>query len=218
MSEPAREGIADSLRRMLITGELAPGLVSEAELCNLLGCSRTPLREALRQLTYEHLIVLPPRKNVLIPQLGVLEFQQAHEAARFVEGICVALAAVRIDAQQLEQMRDLIARQRQANESRSFYDLAQLDCEFHVAIAKATANRHFSDTAALLHGFFARFTFQAYRAVGSADQSIAEHAGIVEALEKRDVQLAQQRLEEHTMKGGQRILAILGLGEEDQES
>jgi DNA-binding GntR family transcriptional regulator len=213
MTKPAREGIADSLRRMLITGELAPGVVSEAELCDLLGCSRTPLREALRQLSYEHLIVLPPRKNVLIPQLGVLEFQQAHETARFVEGVCVALAAVRSDEQQLEQLKDLVARQWQANEARSFYDLARLDWEFHVAIAKATANRHFCRAASSLHGFLARFTFQAFRASGGADQSIAEHARIVDALEERDVQLAQQMMEEHTMKGGQRILAILGLGE-----
>jgi DNA-binding GntR family transcriptional regulator len=217
VTEPARKGIADSLRRMLVTAELAPGVVSEADLCRLLGCSRTPLREALRQLAHDHLVVLAPRKNVLIPQLGVLEFQQAHEAARFVEGVCVALAAVRIDAQQLEQMREIIARQRRANEAGSFYDLAELDCEFHVAIAKATANLHLFETATRLHGFFARFTFQAYKASGGAGQSIAEHTRIVEALHEGDVDLARQRLEEHTMRGGQRILAILGLGEEERQ-
>jgi DNA-binding GntR family transcriptional regulator len=215
MSKPAREAIAGKLRRLLITGELVPGsLLSEADLCGLLSCSRTPLREALRQLSHEYLVVLPPRRNVLIPHLGVTEFQQANEAARFIEGICIGLAAERIDEQQLKEMMDIVAQQRAANEVRAFYDLAELDREFHTAIAKATRNRHFFDAAARLHSFFARFTYQAYKASGSGGLSIAEHGGMVEALEERDIRLAQQRLDEHTTKGGQRILAILGLGEE----
>jgi DNA-binding GntR family transcriptional regulator len=105
VSEPARKAIAGNLRRMLITGELVAGsILSEAELCELLDCSRTPLREALHQLSHEYLVVLPPRKNVLIPHLGVTEFQQAHEAARFIERVCVGLAAERINEPQLEEM------------------------------------------------------------------------------------------------------------------
>jgi DNA-binding GntR family transcriptional regulator len=216
VSEPARKAIAGNLRRMLITGELVAGsILSEAELCELLDCSRTPLREALHQLSYEYLVVLPPRKNVLVPHLGVTEFQQAHEAARFIERVCVGLAAERIDEPQLGEMKDIVARQKAADDAQSFFDLAQLDCQFHVAIAKATGNRHLLDSASRLHSFFARFTYQACKASGGAALSIAEHSLIVEALEKRDVQLAQQRLDDHTIKGGQRILAILGLGEED---
>jgi DNA-binding GntR family transcriptional regulator len=216
VSEPARKAIAGNLRRMLITGELVAGsILSEAELCELLDCSRTPLREALHQLSHEYLVVLPPRKNVLIPHLGVTEFQQAHEAARFIERVCVGLAAERINEPQLEEMKDIVARQKFADEAQSFFDLAELDCQFHVAIAKATGNRHLLDSASRLHSFFARFTYQACKASGGAALSIAEHSLIVEALEKRDVQLAQQRLDDHTIKGGQRILAILGLGEED---
>lgn len=218
MTKPASEAIAQELRRIIITGQLALGaLVSEASLCDLLNCGRSPLREALQHLSHQYLVEIPPRRGVLIPQLSILDFQQAAEAMLFLGNTYAELAAERINDQQLQQINDIVAQQERCNRSGQFYELAELDCRFHTLIAEVTGNRYFTDSARRLHTSLARFTYRAWKTTGNADQSVAEHRRIVEALETRDPQLSKQRMSDHTTTGRQRVLHILGLGDQRQD-
>jgi DNA-binding GntR family transcriptional regulator len=217
MSERASETIATQLRRKVITGELSPGsLVSEAHLANVLDCGRTPLREALQQLTQQYLVLTPPRRGILIPQLGIVDYRQLSEAQMLTGSVFAELAAERISEGQLKGLKDILARQQQCNEQADFYNLAELDGQFHVLIAEATGNRFFADFASRVHGALARFLFRAYEAVGDADLSIAEHRGIVESLETGDGKLAKLATRDHVAKATQRVLYILGLGEQGE--
>ena len=207
--------IATQLRRKVITGELSPGsLVSEAALANHLNCGRTPLREALQQLTHEYLVLTPPRRGILIPQLSIADYRQLSEAQLLTGSVIAELAAERISEGQLKNLKDIIVRQEQCNEQAEFYTLAELDGQFHTLIATATGNRFFADFTSRLHGALARFVFCAYEAVGNADLSIAEHRDIVEALETGDGKLAKLATRNHVAKATQRVLNILGLGEQ----
>lgn len=211
MNERASDTIAERLRRMIITGELAPGkLVSEAQLSDLLKCGRTPLREALQQLRYQHLLTIPPRRGVLIPPLSILDFRQAHEAMLVMHTAWTELAVQRISDQQVAQMREIVAQQERANTAREPYDLADLDRRFHILIAEATGNLYFVDLASRLHGAVSRFVYRAFEASGSARLSIAEHTEILEALAKRDPQLAKLKVRHHSIKSSQRALSLLG--------
>lgn len=211
MSERASESIAEDLRRMIITGELAPGtVVSEGHLSDLLACGRTPLREALRQLNHEYLVDIPPRRGILIPQLGIFDFQQNHEGKRLADSAWIELATERISEQQVEQMKDIVAQQERANEAGQFYELTELDCRFHILLAEATGNRYFVGFASRLYGSGARFVYRAFEAAAGGSLSIAEHRQIVEALEKRDADLAALRVREHSTKSSERALNILG--------
>jgi DNA-binding GntR family transcriptional regulator len=215
MSERASEMIATQLRRKVITGELDPGsVVSEAQLANVLDCGRTPLREALQQLTHEYLVLTPPRRGILIPQLGIVDYRQLSEAQMLMGSVFAELAAERISEGQLKDLKDIIARQQRCNEHADFYNLAELDGHFHTLIAKATGNRFFADFTSRLHGALAPFVFRAYEAVGNADLSIAEHRDIVESLETGDGTLAKLATRDHVAKATQRVLNILGLGEQ----
>jgi DNA-binding GntR family transcriptional regulator len=219
MTARARESIAESLRKMVITGELRPGtLVSEAQLAKSLGCGRTPLREALQRLSNEYLVELPPRRGILIPELSILDFQQAAEALLYLGSTYIELACDRITDEQLGQLGDILARQEQCDESAQFFEIAEFDRRFHTLLAEATANRYFIDSASRLHTSLERFTYRAWTATETAKQSIDEHRRIVEALQTRDKALSKQRLGEHTDLGRQRILRILGLGAHTGES
>lgn len=212
MSERASKGIAGELRRMIVTGELAAGeVVSEADLCEVLGCSRTPLREALQQLSHEYLVVLPPRRGVLIPQLSISDFQQAHEAVLVLYTALADLGAERISDGQLEELHSIIAEQSRANEAGKYYRLALLDYRFHTLVAESTGNRYLLDCVSRLHGAVARFVYRAFEASGSATLSIEEHQRIVEALEQRDPDLAREKVQEHSIRSSERALSILGL-------
>jgi DNA-binding GntR family transcriptional regulator len=200
---------------MIITGELAPGtIVSEAHLADLLKCSRTLLRKALQQLSHHYLVETPPRRGVVIPELSIVEFQEAHEAILFLESVCIRTAARQINDEQLEQMKEIVAQQQQANEVGQSCELIELDYRFHILMAEAAHNRYLRDWTGQLRDGLARFVYRAYKSTGSAALSIAEHGQIVEALERRDGELAQQRVREHIIKARQRLLNILGVGDE----
>ena len=217
MSERASDAIARELRRMVITGELQAGsIVSEAHLSDLLGCSRTPLRDALQQLSHQYLIEVPPRRGILIPRLSIVDYQQLCEAQLLVGSELTQLAAGRINDQQLDELRAVVARQERSNAERDSYSLAELDGEYHILIAEATGNLYFTDFTTLLHSALARFLYRAYESVGSADRSIAEHRQIIETLENGDGELARARVREHVIQARQRVLQILGLGDQSE--
>lgn len=196
---------------------IGPGaIVSEAQLSSLLGCGRTPLREAVQQLKHEHLLVVPPRRGVLIPQLSIVECQQLCEAQLLVGSALMQLAAPRINRQQLNRLKDTLEQQGHCNSHADHFDLAMLDGHFHVLIAESTGNRFLIDLTSRLQSALARFLCRAYQSAGSVDSSIAEHHQIVGALERKDAGLAALRLRDHVTEGRRRALNALGLGDQEQ--
>lgn len=219
MSKRASELIADRLRRMVVTEELTPGtIVSEAYLSEMLGCTRTPLRRALQQLSHEYLVDTPPRRGILIPQLSVVDYQQLSQAQLFVGVELVHLVAERIDDRQLEQLRRTIERQEKCSRDGDFYELTTLDGRFHTLIAEATGNRYFSDFSRQLHSSLSRFLYRAYKATNGAGLSIEEHYEIVDALELRDPELARSRIKKHVTEAMKRVLSIIALGDHSQRA
>jgi DNA-binding GntR family transcriptional regulator len=219
MSRPASETVARELRRMIITGELAPGgLVSEVQLSKVLGCSRTPLREALQQLSQQYLLTLPPRRGVLIQPLSILDCQEIHDVMYDIGSACIVRVSSRIGPKELERLRSIVSRQEEANNEADCYQLTELDVEFHTAIAQFTGNRYLVYSTERIQSALARFLYPAYKAAGGARVSIAEHKAILEALAKGDSEMANLRLREHVSNGRERVLDILGRGDDRQDA
>jgi DNA-binding GntR family transcriptional regulator len=219
MPTRATDRIAEKIRRMVITGGLQPGtLVSEAHLSKVLQCGRTPLREALQRLSHEHLVDLPPRRGILVPELSIIDFQEAAEALLYDGAIYAELAAQRITDEQLQELRDIVREQQRLNAEGDFYALAELDCRFHTLLAQATGNRYFAESARRLHTSLERFIYRSWETTGTAERSVEEHGLIADALEQREPLLSKERLQQHAELGRQRVLRILGLGDNTQES
>jgi DNA-binding GntR family transcriptional regulator len=216
MPTRATDRIGERIRKLVITGELRPGtLVSEAHLSEALECGRTPLREALQRLSHEHLVDLPPRRGILVPELSIIDFQEAAEALLYSGAIYAELAAQRITDQQLRELRDILSEQQRFNAAREFYEVAELDCRFHTLLAKATGNRYFAESARRLHTSLERFIYRSWETTGTAERSIEEHGLIADALEEKQPQLSRERLQQHADLGRQRVLLILGLGDQE---
>jgi DNA-binding GntR family transcriptional regulator len=217
MSKRASELIADRLRRMIITEELIPGsIVSEAYLSEMLGCTRTPLRRALQQLSHEYLVDIPPRRGILIPNLSVVDYRQLSEAQLWIGIELIDLVAERIDDRQLDRLRHTIAEQERCSRDGDYYELTALDGRFHNLIAEATWNRYFTDFSRQLQSSLSRFLYRAYKATAGASLSIEEHHHIVDALERRDAALAKSRIEQHVSQALKRVLNIIALGDHSQ--
>jgi DNA-binding GntR family transcriptional regulator len=79
--------VADKLREMIITGELGPGqAVDELALCEAFKVSRTPLREALKVLAAEELVILRPRRGAVVAPMTIASVDQKFEVIRLIEG------------------------------------------------------------------------------------------------------------------------------------
>jgi DNA-binding GntR family transcriptional regulator len=215
----ASELIAERLRKMVITEELTPGsIVSEAHLAELLGCTRTPLRRALDELSHHYLVDVPPRRGVLIPELSVVDYQQLSEAQLWIGTDLVHLIAERIGDPQLERLRQTVEQQEECSKGGDFYELTELDGQFHTLMVEATGNRYFAGFSRQLQSSLARFLYRAYRATGGAGLSIEEHYQIIEALERRDPELARSRIRQHVTEALKRVLNIIATGDHSQRA
>jgi len=195
-----------SIRHMILTGELAPGdrLPPESDLAANLGLSRTSLREAVRALTV--LGVVDTRQGdgsyitglgpeLLLGALGLAVDLQREDTIpdliavrRILEPAATALAATRVTAVDLEQIRSYI---RSDLDQDQVGDYIELDWEFHHAIANASGNPLL---AVLLDGLAApTLRVRAWRGMsvpGILERTLSEHRAIADALEAHDPNLA----------------------------
>lgn len=208
----ASEKVAEELRRLVITLELAPGsVVSESYLAERLGCGRTPLREALQRLAGEHLIVSVPKLGIAVAGLSMLEFADLSDMLAVLDGFAVRLAVERISNDQLSELDEVVAQAEKALDEGNFSSTAELDVAFHRVIGGATGNRYLADTMTNLHRLVTRFSHIVWRRQGeaAARQSLDEHHQILASLRARNADEADRLSREHSSHARERVRASL---------
>jgi DNA-binding GntR family transcriptional regulator len=198
------------LRRMIVTLELPPGaVVTEDSLCARLSCSRTPLREALRALSREHLVVSVPHRGVSVAELSIEGFSDLMEATEGVEGYLLRLCAARITSEQLAQLQDVVKASEDVAATGDLGQVAELDFLFHHLLGKAAGNTLLGEVQDTLHRLAERFVFMGFRKAGTAAGALADHRRIIAALGTRDPDEAEQAVHEHMRNARERMRAAL---------
>jgi DNA-binding GntR family transcriptional regulator len=203
-----RAGLHDQaaarLRTLIIRGDLAPGEpLMEVEPSELLGVSRTPLREALKLLATEGLVELRLNRSAVVAPLRREEISELFEAVSGIERIAAELAAVRMTARDLQKIRNLherMERFHEAGELRDYFDLNQQIHEFIVACARNSALKSTHET---LMARVERARFFALSSRARWDESVQEHLEILQALEKREAERAGKLLGHHVQRTGE---------------
>ena len=206
--ERASDAVLRELRRMIITLELAPGTaITEESLCELLKCSRTPIREALQQLVREHLVVATPRRGVSVAELRMVDFFAMLEATEGIDAIVARLAAQRFTDERIDELDEVMRLSEQAEAARDFEREVELDFEFHSVIAAASDNHFLMEFHETLHRLSTRFVFLGFNRAGTATGAIEDHQQIVEALRARDADLAESAVRSHVCHARERMMA-----------
>ncbi len=190
------------LRDAIIQGALPPGRkISERSLAAAFGISAQPVREALRRLEREGLVVTLPRSGTVVAELGPGQLAELGRIRAALEGVAAALAAERLDSVGLKALAALL--QRMA-EGTAAADTAALDAaneEFHALIHQAAGNAFLTRSLASLRAYDHRGQ---HRAVGSTPRdlpkALAEHRSIVAAFKRRDAALAEARMRGHVLR------------------
>jgi len=186
------------LEEMIITLQLAPGVVlSEYGLSELLEIGRTPIREALQRLAGEGLVVVLPKRGVLVSETNIRTQLRLLELRREVQRLLARLAAERATEEERAHFAQIGASLLNAASARDEGLFAQLDRELDECMWKAARNEFITKTMALMRGLSRRFWFEHYRRVGDLPLAATLHSKMAEAIARghsKDAAAASDRL------------------------
>ncbi|MDR2888514.1 MAG: GntR family transcriptional regulator [Lachnospiraceae bacterium] len=138
---PLRDVVFNALRKAILTGRLKPGeRLMEVHLGEQMGVSRTPIREAIRKLELEGLVVMVPRRGAEVAGMTVKSMQDVLEVRRSLDVLSVELACDRMSETELERLREAGNKFTQAIKTGNAAVMAEADVVFHDIIVAGTGN------------------------------------------------------------------------------
>lgn len=212
---PLRDVVFNTLRKAILTGELKPGeRLMEIHLANRLGVSRTPIREAIRKLELEGLVIMIPRRGAEVAQITEKNLKDVLEVRRALDALCVELACDRISADEEEQLREACDEFERATETKDATIIAKADVEFHDIIVQATGNQRLIQLINNLSEQMYRYRFEYIKDENRHDNLISEHRMIYEGIVNRDKEKAAQAAKLHIDNQERSIIRQIHLEQE----
>ncbi len=200
--------IFEQLERDILSGRYARGeVLSEMSLAKQLGVSRTPVREAIRRLEQENILEETGR-GVTVVGISHEDMLDMYDIRLQIEGLAARRAAERITEEELAAMRETLDLQHfyldKGGESAST-QIKNLDSQFHEQFYRSSASKAYCDTLLSLHKKITKFRMASVSKRSRAEQSIAEHEAIYNALAARDSEAAARAATEHARHARDRI-------------
>ncbi len=193
----ATERIVESITAAIVERRLMPGTkLAEQQIADIFKVSRTLVRQALNQLSRDHLVTLEPARGAFVATPSVEEARQVFAVRRMVEAAMVRELCATITDAQVAELRAHLAREGDAVARTDVTGRTRLLADFHVVLARMLGNEVLAD---LLADLLSRCSLIAlmYQSSHSAEHSADEHVAIVEALARRDARAATKLMEAH---------------------
>ena len=203
---PLRDVVFNTLRKAILTGQLKPGeRLMEVHLANSLGVSRTPIREAIRKLELEGLVIMIPRRGAEVARItekslkDVLEVRRALDVLseitdRFIKHpldvLSVELACDRITEEDIERLLNACQDFEQAARGKDASVIAKADVDLHDIIVEATGNQRLQQLVNNLSEQMYRYRFVYIKEESQHDTLVVEHREIYESIARRDKERA----------------------------
>jgi DNA-binding GntR family transcriptional regulator len=192
-----RESLTDRaykrIEELIVTLQLEPGAVlSESALAQELGIGRTPIREALQRLAREGLVVILPRKGILVSEINPRKQLLVLEVRREVERLLARTGAIRATEEERAQfLRIADGMDRAARDNDDMYFM-RLDHELNMLVSRAAHNEYASRTMGLLHGLSRRFWYMHYKESADLPLCARLHAKLVRHIALGDPEAAAE--------------------------
>ncbi|MBP3886464.1 MAG: GntR family transcriptional regulator [Cellulosilyticum sp.] len=195
---PLRDIVFQTLRNAIIIGELQPGeRLMETQLAEKLGVSRTPIREAIRKLELEGLVIMVPRKGAQVAQFTEKDIQDVLEVRAALESLAAKLACKRMDDRSFLKLQLAIAEYSYAAKNKDLEMMIEKDVEFHDIICNATQNDKLIQLFNNLKEQVNRYRITYLKNVEDSETVEAEHLAILEALKNKDEDVASLLASKH---------------------
>lgn len=198
---PNGERVYRAIKEAILSGELpANSRLVELALAKQFGMSRTPVREALKRLTAEHLAFLDPARGMVVRGIDPKEIDDAYTLREVLDGLAARLAAQRISREDLARMRAIMEMMTQVVEGGPDLTLVELNLRFHELLLETSGNERLSQLSRSLNDLVRLYSSVAFRSQERDRDVLAEHAAIVDALERRDPDDAERAARHHMVE------------------
>ena len=195
---PLRDVVFNTLRRAILKGELEPGeRLMEIALANKLGVSRTPVREALRQLELEGLVVMIPRKGAEVARITEKDLRDVLEVRTSLEKLAIELACDRITEDDIYDLKLACKNFEESFGKDDLTTIAEKDVAFHDIIFRSTKNARLIQILNNLREQMYRYRLEYLKDTQSHDRLVEEHQRIVDAIIDKNKEEAVRLIQEH---------------------
>ena len=212
---PLRDVVFNTLRQAILRGELKPGeRLMEIALANRLGVSRTPVREAIRMLELEGLVIMIPRRGAQVAQITEQDLNDVLEVRLGLEELAVRFACERITDEEIKALGMAVKEFEKKMSNSDLSAQAEADVKFHEIIYGATHNQRLVQIINNIREQMYRYRIEYLKDVESRKTLVKEHYEICDALKRRDEESAVEKMCIHIRNQQEAILRSL---EREQE-
>ena len=195
---PLRDIVFKTLREAIITGELKSGeRLMEIKLANEMGVSRTPVREAIRKLEQEGLVILTARKGAEVAPINARDLKEVLEIRKALEGLACQMAcenAQESDIEMLEQTNNDISEKISDGDNEQ---IARLDVKFHDQICKLSGNTQLVGLLGRLKEHLYRYRLEYITDLKNKNVITEEHEKIIQDMKKKNAKAVRKDIEHH---------------------
>jgi DNA-binding GntR family transcriptional regulator len=211
--------VVDHLRGFITEGVLPPGKkLNERELCETLGISRTPLREALKVLAVEGLIEINPNRGASVARMSELEIRETFELMSGIEAFAGELACERITAQELDDIKALhyaMVVSKNQNDLPGYY---QRNRAIHDMINLAARNTALRQVYLSLNRRIQALRYLSNQQAPKWERALHDHEEMIEALHNRDGKRMSEILRHHLLEKRDAIMLMVRADDEHPDS
>jgi len=202
-----REKILETIRDAIMSGALKPGeKVAEPELAERFGISRTPIREAFRQLESEGYLTVIPRKGAVVVSFSPKEIEEFYAIKSILEGYAARRACLNLTTREIEKLTAINEKLRQLAGEGDLKHFFKVHSDFHDTFIRACNNEKLQEMIGNLVNKFQRLRLASLSLPGRMLISVQEHEKIVDAFLARDEELAEQLVRKNAEYGGRVLM------------
>lgn len=201
--------VRDHIRDGIAEGRYQPGeWLKEGAIGKELQVSRTPIREAIRILEAEGLIVMEPWKGITVATLSRRQISDFYAYREMIEGLAAEMAACVITEDEIESL-DAILRQLEEGRDQTGSELANVNELFHKTIFNISGNRFLNQSLEVINTAKILIWKPVYPSHKRWDEAQQEHRKLLDALRARDPEAAKEAAQEHVRSAGLTRVAAL---------
>lgn len=189
------------LKSMIITREILPGKkISEETLAQVIGVSRTPIREALFRLENEGIVKIIPRRGAFVIQQSKENIIEILQIRELLEGLVVRLVTPLLEESDIRELRSCLDKLRATPEKeRHVIEYTDSELEFHDLLLRKCPNQMLKQIMAMVNARLQIIRLRTVVLPGRAQKSLDEHAGILERIEKGKAADAELLMRKHVV-------------------
>ena len=208
--QPLRKQVYEVLRETILTGKLKPGeKITEVEIAEELNVSRTPVREAIRMLELEELLVIVPQRGVFVAGIkSTKQIDDIFQVRAELEGLAAFLTAQNISDEQIFKLNNYIKSLKECIEDNDLQRCIEIDISFHQVIYETSENKWLQKLLDSLFEQITRFRSRSLAQKGRMKAALEEHQQLSEALSERKPEKAKKLAREHIERARESVITV----------